>query len=75
MPVLSLVIPSGHTSGFDGIVFNVDVKKIFAKISSMLGFQRQHISYHHEGNESSGLNMTKNIFDMKGKGPYLEYVN
>ena len=45
--------------------FEVKAQKIFAKISSVLGFK--HISYHHQGNKNIAL--TKNMFDMKGKRP------
>ena len=45
--------------------FKVRAQKIFAKISSVIGFQ--HISYHHEGNRSIAMNieLTKNM-DVKG---------
>ena len=45
--------------------FKVRAQRIFAKISSVIGFQ--HISYHHEGNRSIAMNieLTKNM-DVKG---------
>ena len=48
--------------------------KIFAKISSMLGFQ--HISYH-QGNKSSGRNyisLKKNLFKVKGLRQNIQIV-
>ena len=44
----------------DGL--KVRAQKIFAKISSSLGFK--HISYHHEGNTT---NLNKNILDIEGE--------
>ena len=46
--------------------FKVKAQKIFAKISSVIGFQ--HISYHHEGNTSIAINndLSKNMFDITG---------
>ena len=46
--------------------FKVKAEKIFAKISSVIGFQ--HISYHHEGNKSIKMNidLSKNMMDIKG---------
>ena len=46
--------------------FKVKAQKIFAKISSVIGFQ--HITYHHEGNTSNAMSidlMSKNM-DVKG---------
>ena len=45
--------------------FKVKAQKIFARISSVIGFQ--HISFHHEGSSSNILNieLTKNM-DVKG---------
>ena len=45
--------------------FKVKAQKIFAKISSVIGFQ--HISYYHEGNISIAMNfeLNKNM-DVKG---------
>ena len=45
--------------------FKVKAQKIFAKISSVIGFQ--HISYYHEGNKSIAMNidLSKNM-DVKG---------
>ena len=45
--------------------FKVKAQKIFAKISSVIGFQ--HISFHHEGNRSIAMNieLSKNL-DVKG---------
>ena len=48
--------------------FKVDAQKIFAKISSVLGFQ--HIVFYHESNEINGSNMQKNMFYIKGKRDY-----
>ena len=47
--------------------FKVKAQQIFAKITSVLGFQ--HISYHNEGNKSIGNNIgsSKNMLDIKGK--------
>ena len=45
--------------------FKVRAQKIFAKISSVLEFHSPF--YHHEGNASFGLNMTKDMSDIKGK--------
>lgn len=47
--------------------FKVKAIKIFANISSALGFQ--HISYHREENKSIGLNLDlrKNTLDVKGE--------
>ena len=42
--------------------FKVKAQKIFAKISSVLGFQ--HNSYHYEGNEVIGTNK---VFDIEGE--------
>ena len=46
--------------------FKVRAQKIFAKISSVIGFQ--HIAYQHEGNKSIAMNieLTKNLLDIKG---------
>ena len=46
--------------------FKVRAQKIFAKISSVIGFQ--HISYRHEGNGSIAMNieLSKNTMDIKG---------
>ena len=46
--------------------FKVRAQKIFAKISSVIGFQ--HISYRHEGNRSTAMNieLSKNMLDIKG---------
>ena len=46
--------------------FKARAQKIFAKISSVIGFQ--HISYHHEGNSSIAMNieLSKNMLDIKG---------
>ena len=46
--------------------FKERAQKIFAKISSVLGFQ--HISYHYEENKSTDMNvkLKKNILDIKG---------
>ena len=46
--------------------FKARAQKIFAKISSVIGFQ--HISYHHEGNGSNAMNndLSKNMLDIKG---------
>ena len=46
--------------------FKIKALKIFAKMSSVLGFQ--HISYHHRGNRSiaSNIDLSKNILDIKG---------
>ena len=46
--------------------FKVRAQKIFAKISSILGFQ--HISYLHEENRSITMNIefSKNMLDIKG---------
>ena len=46
--------------------FKVRAKKIFAKISSVIGFQ--HISYQHKGNTSIAMNnyLRKNMLDIKG---------
>ena len=46
--------------------FKVRAQKIFAKISSVIGFQ--HISYRHEGNRSTAMNieLSKNMIDIKG---------
>ena len=40
---------------------------VFAKVSSVLGFQR--VYFHHKGNESLGeqIKLTKNILDIKGE--------
>ena len=45
--------------------FKAKAQKIFAKISSVIGFQ--HISYHHEGNRSNAMKIdwSKNM-DVKG---------
>ena len=54
--------------------FKERAQQIFVKISSTLGFQ--HISYHNEGNDSSGgrdTNMRKNIVGIKGK-PHLSQM-
>ena len=47
--------------------FKMKATKIFAKISSVLGFK--YISYHHEGNQSFDdmIQLTKNISDVKGE--------
>ena len=47
--------------------FKIKALKIFAKMSSVLGFQ--HISYHHGGNQSVGkdINLIKNIMEVKGR--------
>ena len=52
--------------------FKVKAQKIFAKISSVLGFK--HISYLHEGNVIIGSN---NVLDIKGEthGKHFEYQN
>ena len=46
--------------------FKVKAQKMFAKISSVIGFQ--HISLHHIGNRSNAMNikLSKNIMDIKG---------
>ena len=46
--------------------FKERAQKIFAKISSLLGFQ--HISYRYEGNKSTQMNikLNKNILDIEG---------
>ena len=46
--------------------FKARAQKIFAKISSVIGFQ--HISYRHEGNRSTAMNieLSKNMMDIKG---------
>ena len=51
--------------------FKARAQKIFAKISSVIGFQ--HISYHHEGNRSIAMNieMSKDMLDIKG----LKYLS
>ena len=45
--------------------FKVKAQKIFARTSSVIGFQ--HISFHHEGNRSIAMNieLSKNM-DVKG---------
>ena len=46
--------------------FKIKAKKIFAMMSSMLGFQ--HISYHYDRNESEGnIEITRNILDIKSE--------
>ena len=46
--------------------FKARAQKIFAKISSVIGFQ--HISFHHEGNRSIAIDndLSKNMLDIKG---------
>ena len=46
--------------------FKVSAQKIFAEISSVLGFQ--HISYHHDENKSveMDIELSKNMLDIKG---------
>ncbi len=54
--------------------FKLKAQKIFAKISSVLGFQMleyQHIFHDRERNESMGSNilLTKDMFDIQGQRP------
>ena len=53
--------------------FKVKAKKIFAKITSDLGFQ--HISYYYEKNKGMGTNveLIKNVSDIKGET--ISYLN
>ena len=45
--------------------FKIRAQKIFAKISSVIGFQ--HISYHHEGNRSIAMDIDlSNNMDVNG---------
>ena len=46
--------------------FKARAQKIFAKISSVIGFQ--HIAYHNEGNKSIAIDndLSKNMLDIKG---------
>ena len=44
--------------------FKVRAQKIFAKVSSVLGFK--HISYHNEGNRSTNIALSKELLDVKG---------
>ena len=47
--------------------FKVKAQQIFSKVSSVLGFQ--HITFHHKGNETVGINidLSKNLLDIEGK--------
>ena len=72
MAMLTLNIMKKAKGDFKEVALN-----IFAKVSTVLGFQ--HFSFHHKGNESVGRNMewTKNILGIKGE-KYLrnkEYIH
>ena len=45
-------------------VFKSRAQKIFAKISSVIGFK--HISSDHEGNKSTNIELSKELLDIKG---------
>ena len=44
--------------------FKARAQKIFAKISSVIGFK--HISSDHEGNKSTNIELSKELLDIKG---------